>query len=85
MQPIYIGYLNIHGSHVTANNSTNNNVVFFFCFRFENSILKQLLILDHNVLEKRGKIFCITTYLETKSFKTLQAKGSWKINFNNYP
>ena len=25
-----IGYLNIHGTHVTANNSTNNNVVFFF-------------------------------------------------------
>ena len=31
--------LNIHGAHVTANNSTDNNVVFFFCFRFENSIL----------------------------------------------
>ena len=30
MQPIYIGCLNIHGTHVTANNSTNNNVVFFF-------------------------------------------------------
>ena len=26
----YIGYLNIHGTHVTANNSTNNNAVFFF-------------------------------------------------------
>ena len=26
----YIGYLNIHGTHVTAHNSTNNNIVFFF-------------------------------------------------------
>ena len=34
---IYI-CLNIHGTHVTANNSTNNNVVFFFLFEFENSI-----------------------------------------------
>ena len=33
-----IGCLNIHGTHVTTNNSTNNNV-FFFDFRFENSIL----------------------------------------------
>ena len=30
--------LNIYGTHVTANNFTSNNVV-FFCFRFENSIL----------------------------------------------
>ena len=29
---------NIHGSHVTANSSTNNNV-FFLYFKFENSIL----------------------------------------------
>ena len=26
----YLGCLNIHETHVTANNSTNNNVVFFF-------------------------------------------------------
>ena len=26
----YIGCLNIHGIHVTAHNSTTNNVVFFF-------------------------------------------------------
>ena len=26
----YIGCLNIHGIHVAANNSINNNVVFFF-------------------------------------------------------
>ena len=46
----------MHRIHVTANNSTNNNnIVFFFSFRFENNILWQLLILDHNVLGKRGK------------------------------
>ena len=28
----YIGYLNIHGSYMTANNSVNNKAVFFFCF-----------------------------------------------------
>ena len=26
----YVGCLNIHGTHVTANNSTTNYVVFFF-------------------------------------------------------
>ena len=30
MQPINIGCLNIHGTHVNANNLTNNNVFFFF-------------------------------------------------------
>ena len=25
----YIGYPNVHGTHVTANNSTTNNIVFF--------------------------------------------------------
>ena len=29
MQLINIGCLNINGTHVTANNSTNNNGVFF--------------------------------------------------------
>jgi len=34
---------------------------------------------------KEEKIFCVTTYLETKSFKTVQAKFRRKLNFNNYP
>ena len=34
----YIGCLNIYGTHVTAYNSSTNNVVFFFCLRFENNI-----------------------------------------------
>uniref|UniRef100_UPI00358E2E41 uncharacterized protein n=1 Tax=Myxine glutinosa TaxID=7769 RepID=UPI00358E2E41 len=34
---------------------------------------------------KEEKLFCVTTYLETKSFKTVQAKFRRKFNFNNYP
>ena len=30
MQPIKVGCPNIHRTHVTANYSTNNKVVFFF-------------------------------------------------------
>ena len=48
---IYIECLNINGTYVTANNSTINNVMLFFNFRYENSILLQLLILDHNALD----------------------------------
>ena len=39
-------------------------------------------MLDHNALDKRGKIFCVTTYLETISFKTVQVKSIGKFNFN---
>ena len=70
MQPINIGCLNIYRTNVTANNSPDNSCV--LCFRFENSVLKQLLILDDNALDKRRKIFCVNTYLETKSFKTVR-------------
>ena len=34
---------------------------------------------------KEEKIFSITTYLEMKSFKTVQAEFHRKFNFNNYP
>ena len=34
MQPINLGCLNMHETHVTANNSTNDNV-FFFSFLFQ--------------------------------------------------
>ena len=27
--------------------------------------------INHNALDKRGKIFCVTSYMETKSFKTV--------------
>ena len=31
------------------------------------------------------EIFCVTTYLETKSLKTVQAKFCKNFNFDNYP
>ena len=34
---------------------------------------------------RERKIFSVTTYLETKSFETLQAIFHRKFNFNNYP
>ena len=34
----YIGCLNMHGTHLPDNISNNDNVRFFFCFSFENSI-----------------------------------------------
>ena len=52
---IYTGCFNIHGTHVTANIATNYNFEFFSCLWIENSILSQLLILDHNTLAKKGK------------------------------
>ena len=54
---LYIGCLNIHGTHVNANNSTNNNVVFFFVSYLKKSILYQLLILDQTAVNKREKYF----------------------------
>ena len=34
---------------------------------------------------REEKVFCISTYLETKSFKSMKAKFCRKFNFNNYP
>ena len=48
-------------------------------FILDLKIVKQQLILDHNALNKRGKIFCIT-YFETKSFKTELTKFRRKFN-----
>ena len=44
------------------------------------TILTQLLIPEHNAFDKRGKIFCIASYLDTKYFQTMQAKFCWKFN-----
>ena len=63
MQLINIGCLNIHVTHLTANNAATNNVVFFFVLDLKNSIQLQLLIPYHNALDKRSRIFCVTTYL----------------------
>ena len=61
-----IGWLNICGTHVTANNSTNNNVVFFIV-----SYLKIVYYNNYSYLStipwtREEKIFYATTYLETK-------------------
>ena len=66
---------------MTAYNSTDNNVVFFFVSDLK---IVQLLILYHHALDKREQIFYVSTYLETKSFKTVQTKCHRKFNFNNY-
>ena len=36
-------------------------------------------------MDKSGKIFCLTTYLETKSFKTVQAKFCRTFNLTITP
>ena len=33
----------------------------------------------------RGENICLTTYVETKSFKTVSGKFRRKFNFNSYP
>ena len=80
--PIWLGFLdclNIHGTRVPIILLIIMLYSFFFCFRFENSILKKRLIVDHNALDKRGKIFCVITFLETKTFKTV-SKSMQPIN-----
>ena len=49
---IYIWRLNIHGTHVTANNSTNNNVMFCFISDWKIVCYNNF---DHNALDKREK------------------------------
>ena len=77
---IYTGCLNIHGTHVTVNNSTNNYVVFFFVsdliILYSNNYLFSILM----PLTREEKIFCVTTYLKTKLIKTVQEKFRRKFN-----
>ena len=61
----YIRCLNIHRTHVTANNSANN-VVFFFISDLKivyNNNYQSLITMP---LIREEKIFCVTSYLETK-------------------
>ena len=60
---VYIGCFNIHETHVTANNSTNDNVP-FFCFRFENSILLMYTHL-HTYAYTHIYIYKLDTYRRT--------------------
>ena len=81
----FTGSLNIHGTHVNAYNSTNNNVVFFFAL--------DLKILFYNNYQssitmswaREEKTFYVTTYLETKSFKPVQVKFCRNFNLNSFP
>ena len=53
------GCLNIHGTHGTANNSTTNNIEFFFVSDLKIVYYNKLSILDHNALDKKSKnILC---------------------------
>ena len=69
---------------MTANNSTNNYVIFFS--------ISDMKIVYYNSYQfsitmpwaREEKIFCLPTYLETKSFKTVQLKFRRKFNFNSY-
>ena len=58
--------LKIYGTHVTADNSTNNNVVFFFVSDLKivyNNNYKSSITMPWT---REEKTFCLTTYLETK-------------------
>ena len=80
-----IGRLSIHGGHVTANNSTNNNVMFFFVSYLKIVYSNKYQSLITMPWTREENIFCITTYLERKSFKTVLGKFCRKFNFDNYP
>ena len=51
----------MHGFHLTANNTTTNNVVFFSISGFEN----------YNALDKELKYFASLLIRRQKSFKTV--------------
>ena len=67
---IYTRCLNIHRTYVTANSSTNNNVVFFFVSDLKIVHTITTINPQSQCLGQERKIFCLTTYLETKLFKT---------------
>ena len=67
----YIGCLNIHGTQVTTNNSINDNVIFCFVSDLKLVYYSNYYSLITMPWTREEKIFWVTTYLETKSFKTL--------------
>ena len=69
-----------YGTHVTANNSTNNNVVFFFVSDLKIAYYNNYQSLITMPWTREEKYFAVTTDLETKSFKTVQAKFCSKFN-----
>ena len=77
--PLPIGCLNIHRTPVTANNSTNNNVEFFLVSDLKIVYYKTYQSSIKLPWTKEERIFLVTTYLETKSFKTV-SKETQSIN-----
>ena len=67
---------------MTAN---NNNVVFFFVSNLKIVYYNKYYSSITIPWTREKKISCVTTYLKTKSLKTVQAKFHRKFNFNNYP
>ena len=57
------GYHNIHGTHVTANNSPNNNVVLDFVSDLKIVYYNNYQSMIRMPWTREEKIFCITTYL----------------------
>ena len=64
---------------MTVNNSTNNNV-FFFVSNLKMVHYKNYKSSIKMPWKREEKMFCVTTYLETKSFKTVQAKFRNEFN-----
>ena len=78
------GCLNVQCIHVTANKFTTNNVVSFL---FQIWKLYIITTIDpwSQCLGQESKIFFVTPYLETKSFKTMKAKFCRKFNSTIIP
>ena len=72
MQPIDKGCLNIHGTLVTANRSTTNNVMFFVVWDFFKNYPRKNINPQSKFLGKKRKNI-LRHEMETKLFKTVQA------------
>ena len=76
------GYFNML---VTANNSTHSNFVSFFVSDFKIVYYNNCQSSITMPWTREEKIFCVITYLETKSFKTGQVIFRRKFNLTNIP
>ena len=65
------GCLNIYRTYVTAIDSNNNYVVFFFVSDLKIVYYNNYYSLITMPWTIEEKIFCVTSYSETKSFKTV--------------
>ena len=74
-----IGSLNIHGTYVIVNYSTNNNVVFFFVSDLKIVYYNNYQFSISIPLTREERIFCVTTYLETKIIQNCASKILQKV------